>query len=201
MVNPDGVTIQQNGLFNASLEEQEQLLIMNGGSIDFSRWKANGNGIDLNRQYSAGWEELSDSAPFPFYQLYKGKEPFSAPEVKAIKQFTNEIQPIIAISYHTSGRVLYWHYQTEKNHIQRDYTIASHVAHLTGYKLDQPVETAVGGGYTDWFIQTFRRPALTIEVGYEVNETNPPLSVFSEEWNRNRAVGLLIANEALKMSN
>jgi g-D-glutamyl-meso-diaminopimelate peptidase len=200
MVNPDGVTIQQNGLFQASIKEQQKLLLMNGGSLDFSRWKANGNGIDLNRQYSAGWDSLYDSAPFPFYQLYKGKRPFSAPEVMALQKFTKEIQPLIAISYHSSGRVLYWYYKTEKKYIERDRAIASHVKSLTGYKLDQPSKTAVGGGYTDWFIHTFHRPAITVEISYEVNETNPPLSVFPEEWKRNRAVGLLIANEALKMS-
>jgi g-D-glutamyl-meso-diaminopimelate peptidase len=200
MVNPDGVMIQQNGLFQASIKDQHKLFFMNGGSIDFSRWKANGQGVDLNRQYSAGWDSLCDSAPFPFYQLHKGERPFSAPEANTLEKFTKEIQPLIAISYHTSGRVLYWHYKTDKKDIQRDLAIASRVADLTGYELDEPSQTAIGGGYTDWFIETFHRPAITVEVGYEVNETNPPLSVFPEEWKRNRAVGLLIASEALKMS-
>jgi g-D-glutamyl-meso-diaminopimelate peptidase len=197
MVNPDGVMIQQNGLLQ--MDDNRDLLFLNGGSIDFSRWKANGNGIDLNRQYPAGWDDLNGDAPFPFYQLYKGESPLSAPEVKALEQFTREIDPTISVSYHSSGRVVYWYYKTKIENVMRDWNIAKHVAELTGYKLDTPVQTAVGGGYTDWFIHTFQRPALTVEVGYEVNETNPPLSVFPEEWKRNRAVGLLIAKEALKM--
>nr|WP_239454114.1 M14 family zinc carboxypeptidase [Bacillus suaedaesalsae] len=200
MVNPDGVEIQQTGLFQkAHKEKLQQLLIMNGGAIDFSRWKANGTGIDLNRQYGAGWEELEDSAPYPFYQLYKGNQPFIAPEVHALVKFTEEIQPLIAVSYHTSGRVLYWYFQTEKPHIKRDKTIAKQISTITGYKLDKPVHTAIGGGYTDWFIQTYKRPAMTIEISYEVNETNPPLSVFQEEWERNRKVGLHLAKEALQL--
>lgn len=197
MVNPDGVQIQQTGLFQLPSERQQQLLLMNGGSVDFSRWKANGTGIDLNRQYAAGWKELNDSAPFPFYQLYKGEHPFIAPEVEALVKFTEEIDPLIAISYHSSGRVLYWHYQTDKSLIERDKSLASKIAQITGYELDKPVKTAIGGGYTDWFIQTFKRPAMTIEISYEVNETNPPLSVFQEEWNRNKKVGIHLAKEAV----
>ncbi|KAA0547393.1 carboxypeptidase [Bacillus sp. BGMRC 2118] len=200
MVNPDGVEIQQTGLFQiASSERLVQLLMMNGGSVDFSRWKANGAGIDLNRQYEAGWDQLEDSAPFPFYQLYKGIKPHSAPEVQALVTFTEKIQPLMAVSYHSSGRVLYWYYQTEKAHIKRDKKIAKQVADITGYKLDKPIHTAIGGGYTDWFIQTYKKPAMTIEISYEVNETNPPLSVFQEEWNRNKTVGIHLAREAIQL--
>ncbi|WP_456276137.1 M14 family metallopeptidase [Bacillus sp. AK128] len=199
MVNPDGVEIQQNGLSQSLSIDPHDLLLMNGGSVDYARWKANGKGIDLNRQYPAGWGELAGSSPFPFYQLYKGTEPLIAPEVKALEQFTRKINPEIAVAYHSSGRVVYWYYQTNIGHVMRDWRIANHVAETTGYKLDKPVKTATGGGFTDWFIQTFERPGLTIEVGYEVNETNPPLSVLKEEWQRNRTVGLLLIKEALNL--
>lgn len=201
MVNPDGVMIQQEGLSQTLTSDVAQLLFMNGGSVDFSRWKANGKGIDLNRQYPAGWDELNGSAPFPFYQLYKGKGPISAPEVVALEQFTKEINPLLAVAYHSSGRVVYWYYKTKFEHIMRDWKLAKKIADVTGYQLDKPIETATGGGYTDWFIQTFERPAFTIEVSYEVNETSPPLSVFQKEWERNRTVGLLLANEAKKLNN
>ncbi|WP_246939029.1 M14 family metallopeptidase [Bacillus pinisoli] len=199
MVNPDGVEIQQNGLSQTINPNLDQLIMMNGGSVDFSRWKANGIGIDLNRQYPAGWDQLSGSAPFPFYQLYKGKEPLVAPEVKAIERFTHEINPSIAAAYHSSGRVVYWYYKTKMEHVMRDWTIAKKITDVTNYELDMPVDTATGGGYTDWFIHNFQRPAVTIEVGYEVNETSPPLSVFQEEWERNQTIGLLLVQEAKKL--
>lgn len=199
MVNPDGVEIQQNGFSHSLPISSHELLMMNGGSVDFSRWKANGKGIDLNRQYPAGWDELEGSAPFPFYQLYKGREPFEAPEVKALEEFTKEINPQLAVAYHSSGRVVYWYYKTKMENVMRDWKIASSVAETTGYKIDTPVETAMGGGYTDWFISAYERPALTIEVSYEVNETSPPLSVFKEEWLRNRTIGFLLAQEAIHL--
>jgi g-D-glutamyl-meso-diaminopimelate peptidase len=200
MLNPDGVEIQQNGLSQSLAINSDELLFMNGGSIDFSRWKANGKGIDLNRQYPAGWESLTGSAPIPFYQLYKGGRPLIAPEVKALEEFTRKNNPEIAVAYHSSGRVIYWYYKTKMDHIMRDWNVANKIADITGYKIDTPIETAMGGGFTDWFIQAFERPAVTIEVGYEVNETNPPLTVFEEEWKRNRAVGLLLVKEAIKIN-
>lgn len=198
MVNPDGVTIQQEGFLALPPKQQWNMMVMNGGSIDFSRWKANGEGIDLNRQYPAGWEELDGDAPFPFYQLYKGEKPLQANEVKSLVDFTKEINPIIALSYHSSGREIFWYYQTPIEHVTRDWRIAKSVSTLTEYKLAKPVNTAVGGGFTDWFIHSFHRPALTLEVSFFVNETSPPLSVFQEEWKRNRAVGLHLAHEAKK---
>ncbi|MFJ7727970.1 hypothetical protein ACIQXV_17720 [Neobacillus sp. NPDC097160] len=54
----------------------------------------------------------------------------------------------------------------------------------------------MGGGFTDWFITSYHKPAMTIEISYLVGETNPPLSVFKTEWKRNRYVGLMLAEEA-----
>jgi murein tripeptide amidase MpaA len=54
MVNPDGVDLSING----SSEDSpfwSKLLEMNSGSFDFSEWKSNIQGVDLNRNYDAGW--------------------------------------------------------------------------------------------------------------------------------------------------
>lgn len=37
---------------------------------------------------------------------------------------------------------------------------------------------------------------MTIELSYLVDETNPPLTVFPEEWKRNRLVGIMLVKEA-----
>ncbi|MDQ7864689.1 hypothetical protein RCO48_37065 [Peribacillus frigoritolerans] len=44
-------------------------------------------------------------------------------------------------------------------------------AELTGYELTFPEKEAVGSGFTDWFITEFRRPGMTIELSYLVDET------------------------------
>jgi g-D-glutamyl-meso-diaminopimelate peptidase len=193
MVNPDGVTIQQEGIAGYPFLLQEVYLDMNEGDRDFSKWKANGLGVDLNRQYSAGWEQIDGDQPYANYSHYKGKKPFEAREVKALVTFTENIQPLVSASFHTSGRMIYWYYFNELHHLQRDYRLTEQVAEKTGYEVSYPPANAIGGGYTDWFIQEYKRPALTIELSYLVEETNPPLAVFGEEWSRNKEIGLILA--------
>ena len=50
------------------------------------------------------------------------------------------------------------------------------LANVSGYTLDEAVGIASYAGYKDWFIQDFRRPGYTVEVG---RGTNPlPISQF-----------------------
>lgn len=197
MLNPDGVSIQQGNLSRLSFSEKVAVWQMNGYCLDWIRWKANAKGIDLNRQYPAGWNEVKTDRSKPFYQFYKGTKPLEAAEAQALVTFTKQIDPLIAISYHTSGREIFWHYQNK--HFKRDYHLAKKTAQLTEYKLSMPEDHAVGSGFTDWFITEFQRPAMTIELSYLVDETHPPLSVFPEEWKRNQFVGMMLVNEAKKM--
>ncbi|MFL6559394.1 MAG: carboxypeptidase, partial [Bacillus sp. (in: firmicutes)] len=119
-------------------------------------------------------------------------------EVRALTKFINEIHPTIAVAYHTAGREIYWNYKNGRN-LKRDKHIAKKISKITGYKLAKPEKNAIGGGFTDWFITTYNRPAMTVEISYLVGETNPPLSVFQKEWKRNRKVGLKLAAEAKKI--
>ena len=200
MLNPDGVSIQQGDLSRLSLFEKAAVFKMNHFSNDWSRWKANAKGIDLNRQYPAGWGEPINQAEAPSYQFYKGERPLQAVEAKALVAFTRKIDPLIAVSYHTSGREIFWHYRTRHEHVARDYGIAKNISELTGYALTMPEKEARGSGFTDWFITEFQRPAMTLELSYLVDETNPPLSVFPAEWERNRLVGMALIKEVLQMN-
>lgn len=198
MLNPDGVTVQQGLFSEIPKRHHKKIVMMNEGCLQFTRWKANGVGIDLNRQYPTGWNELNKEPTSPHYQFYRGKKPLMAREVKHIVSFTHKIKPRIAVAYHSSGREIYWEYKNGKNK-DRDWKIAHKIALLTNYELTWPDENAIGGGYTDWFIQTFKQPAFTLELSHYVGETNPPLSIFEEEWIRNKLVGVMLAHEAKQL--
>ncbi len=198
MLNPDGVSIQQEGLQAQEVGNRVNLFEMNGYSPDFSKWKANGLGVDLNRQYPEGWKKLKDVTPIPWYQLYKGERPNQESEVRALIEFTNQVKPLIAVSYHSSGREIFWKYKNG-DYLRRDKLLAEKVSLLTGYSLGSPLKNAIGAGFTDWFITHFHKPGMTLEISPLVGETNPPLSIFSQEWKRNELVGILLANEAVNM--
>lgn len=199
MLNPDGVMIQQKGVEDIPFLYQRYILAMNNGSHNFSRWKSNGIGIDLNRQYPAGWEQIKNKYKSPSFQFYKGNKPLEALEVKAITNFTYKIKPLVAVAYHSSGREIFWEYKNGI-HMHRDRKIAKKVAKLTQYKLSVPEDHAIGGGYTDWFITKFQKPGLTIEICPLIQDTSPPISIFNEEWERNKYIGLMLVEEALKLT-
>ncbi|MED2975036.1 M14 family zinc carboxypeptidase [Fictibacillus sp. B-59209] len=199
MVNPDGVTLQQQGVSAFPKSVQSKLIKMNKGSRNFKHWKANGQGIDLNRQYPAGWNLLSKRISGPASQNYNGKKPLETIETKLMYDFTYYVDPEATISYHTSGRILYWHYRTKKENYSRDYTMAKAIGSMTGYRLVAPSNSASGGGYKDWFVSSFGRPGFTPELSYHVGETNVPVKMISEEWRRNKKVGLYVANEGRKL--
>lgn len=201
MVNPDGVALQQMGIFSYPSFMHPRLIEMNSGSLNFQRWKANINGIDLNRQYPANWDNLKGVNKKPSYQFYKGTHPLEAGEVKALVNFTYEINPEIVASYHSSGNMLFWgFYQWGLTHTTNFaidyYTIAENISKMTKYKLEEPETYQQGGGFTDWFVEEFEKPALTVEIGSLIKDNNLPLDSFPSIWERNKAIGLFLATRA-----
>lgn len=198
MVNPDGVTVQQGRLDKFPFFARRNMKQMNEDSSNFSRWKSNALGVDLNRQYPIGWKDLQNTSKHPSYKNYKGKKPLEAKEVQALVAWTNKIQPLIAISYHSSGQEIFWNYNNGENE-KRDQQIAQKLAALTGYTLNTPDKDAVGGGYTDWFISTYKLPAFTIEICPLVEEEAPSITTFPDEWEKNKQLPTLLIQEAKKL--
>lgn len=190
MVNPDGVTLSQQGTAGLPAELAKTLQRYNGNSTNFSRWKANMQGIDLNRQYPANWSTIKNAGAFPWYQNYKGQRPGQAREVQLMMDFTRRIDPEVTISYHSSGEIIFWHFNTLSANVARDQAMARALSRMTGYALVAPEKNPSGGGYKDWFIQEFGRPGFTVEIAKYAGESNVPLNQFASVWNDNRAVGL-----------
>ncbi|MCL6585021.1 MAG: M14 family metallocarboxypeptidase [Anoxybacillus sp.] len=193
MVNPDGVTLVQKG--PKAVKNGKLVLAINKGKRNFSAWKANIRGVDLNRQYNANWKDISKKVKKTDYKNYKGPKPFSEPEVQALRQFTLAHKFEITISYHSSGEIIYWYFQQPKKYISRDQRLASMIAKQTGYSLVKPKKNPGGGGYKDWFISTFQKPGFTIEVAPYVGEKPVPLKLFPSIWKKNYTIGLMMANE------
>ncbi|MCM3586634.1 M14 family metallocarboxypeptidase [Mesobacillus maritimus] len=205
MLNPDGVTLQQLGIHSFPEKMHAHLLEMNEGSKDFKRWKANLQGIDLNRQYPANWDQLKRVTLKPCYKLFKGNYPLEAKEVLALFHFTYQVKPEIAVAYHSSGNVLFWGYHqwglTHTTEYAKDiYKIAQPLSTITNYPLKEPSSHQQGGGYTDWFVQEFKKPGVTIEIGELIEDNSLPLQEFPDIWERNKAVGLFLASKALDQS-
>jgi hypothetical protein len=77
----------------------------------FSFWRKNRRdnkdgtfGVDLNRNFSVGYQKNKDTAS----NVYSGPKPFSEPETKAMKEFVDNHDNItIALDYHSQGNVFF----------------------------------------------------------------------------------------------
>lgn len=193
MVDPDGVDLVTGAILPGTLAyEQAIRLSKNYPSVPFpDGWKANLLGVDLNLQYPAGWlqaREIKFSQGFtrPGPRDYVGRSPLSQRESIALADYTQSVDPAVVLAYHTQGSVIYWQFRDYEVPGARE--LGEEFARLSGYALeDTPYESSFAG-YKDWFIQNFRRPGYTIEVG--LGENPLPLSQFDQIYRKN--LGILV---------
>lgn len=168
MSNPDGVAVSQSGALG---EGQRQIyssdLDLGYTTLEASRyaarWKANGLGTDLNRNFPSGWEQI-DSPEGPSTQQYRGEAPFSAAEARALRDYTLQYAFDATVSYHATGSVIYYEYGAKQPVNEASKGLAQAVRDVTGYGLEGS-NGVDGAGYKDWAIDALEIPSLTIEIG------------------------------------
>ncbi|MBQ9414848.1 MAG: hypothetical protein IJU16_06970 [Clostridia bacterium] len=197
MSNPDGVTISQFGA--GGLRSERLRNRVSSMTYDFEQWKANANGVDLNRNFDAGWYEYTGPA-HPSSERYKGTAPGSESESAALIRLTDPSKVKRTISYHTCGALIYWYYKQTGQVLNSSRAFAKAIADETGYTLDSDYTAVDAAGYKDWAVYKLGIPSLTIEVGNEINWEvgNPvPIRYFDAIWQRNRNVPFATAYQLL----
>ncbi|RWZ58230.1 LysM peptidoglycan-binding domain-containing protein [Halobacillus fulvus] len=185
MVDPDGVDLVLNGPPSGSFGELASEI--NDGNTDFSGWKANIRGVDLNNQYPANWEIEAERKPKqPSPRDFPGFRPLTEPEAIAMAQLAQARQFEKMLAFHTQGEVIYWGYEGMEP--PESLTIVNEFQRVSGY---QPIRNVYSfAGYKDWFIQTYRRPGFTVELGRGVNPL--PLDQFDEIYQE--TIGIFLAS-------
>ncbi|HHY72217.1 MAG TPA: LysM peptidoglycan-binding domain-containing protein [Bacillus bacterium] len=185
MVNPDGVNLVIKGPPN---EEpwRSRVVEINKGSRNFSGWKANIRGVDLNDQFPARWEiEKARREQQPSPRDYPGEKPLSERESIAMAELTRRKDFHRVLAFHTQGEEIYWGF--EKLEPPESQTIVNEFTRVSGYKAVRYVDSYAG--YKDWFIQDWRRPGFTVELGHGVNPL--PIAQFDELYQK--ALGIFLA--------
>ena len=163
------------------------VLVINNGDTDFTAWKANIRGVDLNDQFPANWDiEAERRAQQPAPRDYPGGAPLSEPEAQAMAQLAQASDFDRVLAFHTQGEVIYWGYEN----LEPPYaeTIVNEFARVSGYEPIRYIDSHAG--FKDWFIQEWRRPGFTVELGLGVNPL--PLSQFEEIYEE--SLGIFLAS-------
>ncbi len=165
LVNPDGVALVLNGASSIPCDNLKQyLLMLNNGNQNFGQWKANINAVDLNVNFNAYWGKGSQNVFCPSSGNFVGFYPESEREVRALIDFTKQVNPAITISWHTKGEVIYYGFESlSEQSLERDYEIGLKLSAVNGYPLVK-TEGSVGG-YSDYISLVYDVPAFTIELG------------------------------------
>ena len=198
MLNPDGVDLvtgvirENTGVYNNFKD-----ISLNFPNIPFpSGWKANFNGVDLNLQFPAGWEnarriKFAQGYTMPAPRDFVGYGPLTEPEALAIYNFTLIHDFKLILAYHTQGEVIYWKYAEYLPENSQE--IGERFAQVSGYTLDITPPESAFAGYKDWFIQEYNRPGYTVEAG--LGENPLPISQFNQIYNDN--IGILTLGAVL----
>lgn len=204
MINPDGALLREYGLRLFSLEKYRafkdyaELLLKINGSGDFSLYKANINGVDLNVNFDARWGTGSSNIFTPSSENYVGTKPFSESEAKALRDFTLKINPDSTISYHSKGRELYWYFYQNHCSLARDRDIAVQLNKKLRYKI---LDGAMGsaGGYKDWCISKLGIPSYTIEIINDKYSHPVPDKAVKEDWEQNKDIPRILLKAVQKI--
>lgn len=194
LVDPDGVDLVTGAIAPGSLEYAIAAgLADNYPAIPFPNgWKANLLGVDLNLQYPAGWQQarqikFAQGFTRPGPRDFVGRAPLTQLEARALAEFTETVDPDLVLAYHSQGKEIYW--QFGNMFVPGARELGEDFARTSGYTLADVPEASAYAGYKDWFIQNFRRPGYTIEVGEGENPL--PLTQFEQIYRDN--LGILVA--------
>lgn len=203
MSNPDGVTISQMGTEGIRSEELRSLVESfyerDGAGVTrdyfYRRYKANANGVDLNRNFAYGWQEYV-GAKAPAADKYKGTAPGSEPETQVLMELTESRNTVAALSYHATGSVLYWDFGQTGELRERCLSFVKTVNQLTGYRIVYAASDKQDeAGYCEWAVGMMGIPEVTIEIGTVAAPL--PISEFEGVWKKNMEVPVAVAHQVL----
>ncbi|MEP7158124.1 MAG: M14 family metallopeptidase [Chloroflexota bacterium] len=192
MVNPDGAEYDMSdGVFR--LWRKNRQPIPDSTEI----------GVDLNRTAGFKWGCCGGGSNNPANDMYRGPEPWFAPETRAYRDFVNsrvvggEQQITEILSLHAAGRQVLWPYAyTKKDHPRtmkyddwRAFVkLGKALAALNGYRAEQGSDLyVVDGDIDDWAYRSNRIFAFTFELAKgNPRRQYPTLAQIQADQARNR---------------
>lgn len=200
MLNPDGVNLAQFGPGAVSDPALiEGMRFSEHLWAGYDAWKANINGVDLNRNYPYNWKAVTpdNNITKPSSAGYSGPYAGSEPETRAMLSLLENIPFWALCSFHISGEVIYWADNGTPGLTEKHRPIAERISDAIGYRLKDPENVRTFGGYMcNYARNTYGRFCMTVELCPSTVEYPYPANNFSSIENI-YTVGLALASEVM----
>lgn len=142
---------------------------------DMEEYKANRNGVDLNRNFPLAWENIKNGVKTPTTHFFKGYAPADQKETQVLMKLCEENNFVFALSIHIKGNCIFWGdtYNTSNNALYKAF--AQDIVEASGLNMTEPTFKAnsYGGGFENWFRHTYSRPGQCIELSDYTNIISP----------------------------
>lgn len=161
ILNIDGVLLCRLGcnLFSDNSKLMKELLHLNNGDDNFSLWKANIRGVDINVNFNVDWGTGLLNTRSPSSQNYIGQYPESENETQTLVELLYRNDYNMVVAYHSKGEEIYYGYKEDKSYYEESQRIADYLQ----YQLKTSDNSA--GGLKDYVVDKLKKYAITIEVG------------------------------------
>ncbi len=172
ILNIDGVLLSRLGkkLFLQDSAIYKELLHLNHESEDFSLWKANIRGVDINVNFDADWGQGIHNTRIAGSENFIGLYPESENETKALVELLYKNDYNMVIAYHSKGEEIYYGYKEDRRFFMQSKKIADYLK----YQLKMSDNSA--GGLKDYVVKCMKKYAITIEVGEDKFNHPYPMS-------------------------
>jgi hypothetical protein len=205
VANPDGLNIVHHGIEASS--NYEKLKEMRIWGEDHTYWKANANGVDLNKNFDDRNWEIRTCVPgteIPCSDRFKGFSANSEPETLALVNFCNENHFSLMVTYHCSGNCTFW--ADSGTHAMfngldekiMDELNKKYIYRKTKVSMDPKI---YGCGFENWFRARMKRPAFCIELSpfVEGGKQHPDNMFHELVWEHAKSTGLFFAEKAVEI--
>ena len=207
VVNPDGLNIVHNGIEASS--NYDKLKDMKIWGEDYTYWKSNANGVDLNKNFDDGNWDIRTCVPgtdVPCSDRFKGYRANSEPETIALVNFCNDNNFDLMVSYHCSGNCTFWadsgthHLFNGLDEKIMDKLNEKYIYRKTKVSADPKI---YGCGFENWFRKRMKRPAFCVELSPFVEGSKQHPDYMFEElvWQHGKSTGLFFAEKAIEVYN
>jgi carboxypeptidase T len=128
LINPDGNSAVHLGI-SLNYRKNGRDLDGDGNLYEYqcnNSWTCSTEGIDLNRNYDWYWQYGGSNVPMNYY--YRGASAGSESENQAITGLVASIRPLLSLTYHSWGEVVYYPWQWSDNSAAPDSNVILEIA-------------------------------------------------------------------------